>query len=71
MVLRYMRELGPITAWEAMRDLGCTRLAARIYDLRRAGVNIVEKWEKSKNRFGETVQFKRYSVGQITQGELL
>ena len=32
---------GPITPMVALREYNCFRLAARIYDLRRKGVNIV------------------------------
>ncbi|MBQ0124741.1 MAG: helix-turn-helix domain-containing protein [Clostridiales bacterium] len=42
-VLRFMEQHGSITALEAMREIGCYRLAARISDLRRAGNNIVSE----------------------------
>ena len=32
-VLEYMKEFGSITPIEAMQDIGCMRLAARIADL--------------------------------------
>lgn len=34
-VLMYMRDFGSISPLEAMRDLGCMRLAARISDLKK------------------------------------
>ena len=34
MVLDYMRQFGSITQLEAIRDIGCMRLASRISDLR-------------------------------------
>ena len=36
-VLDYIEEYGGITQLEALRDLGCMRLASRISDLRRMG----------------------------------
>ena len=62
MVLRYMREYGSITPWEAMREFGCMRLGARIYDLKRMGVDINTETVTHKNLFGNTVRFARYSV---------
>ena len=38
-VLKYMRDFGSITQLEAMQDLGCMRLGARVYDLKREGYN--------------------------------
>lgn len=37
-VLKYMRDFGSITQLEAMQDLGCMRLGARVYDLKREGL---------------------------------
>lgn len=39
-ILRHLKSLGNITPVEALRDYGCFRLGARIYDLRRAGHEI-------------------------------
>ena len=43
MILRYMEETGGITPWEAMRDFGCMRLGARIFDMREKGIRIVNE----------------------------
>ena len=42
-VLHHLRHTGPITPLEALRQLGCMRLGARIYDLRRDGHVIVRE----------------------------
>ncbi len=67
-ILRYMKETGGITSWEAIKEFGCTRLSGRIYDLRRAGWRI--RWERvcGKNRYGETVKFKRYFLEEGQNG---
>ena len=42
-ILNYMKEHGSITSMEAFSRLGITRLSARIYDLRKDGVKIVQE----------------------------
>ena len=66
-VLQYIRDTGSITQADACRDLGCYRLSARIYDLRRLGYPIQSVIACTKNRYGETVTFKRYMLGPETQ----
>ncbi len=52
-----------ITALEALRDLGCYRLGARISELRSEGMNIDTVMEQSVSRItGEPVRFARYSL---------
>jgi hypothetical protein len=51
---------GWVSPLDAMRELGCMRLGARIYDLRRDGYAIEERWKESTNRFGDTVRFKEF-----------
>ena len=36
-IIEYLDKYGSITPLEALRDLGCFRLAARIYDIERKG----------------------------------
>ena len=61
-ILEYMHKYGSISAMEVFRDLGCTRLASRINDLRNQGYAIKSGFVTSKNRYGEKVSFKRYSL---------
>ena len=60
MVLAYMRRYGGITTLDAFVDLGCTRLSARIKDLKKAGYPVGKKQESSLNRFGKKVTYTRY-----------
>ncbi len=62
MILRYMQDTGSITPWEAMREFGCMRLGARIYDLKRRGVPIRRETVQDTNRYGKTVSYARYRV---------
>lgn len=59
-VLNYIDERGSITTLDAFRDLGITRLAARIHDLRREGIDIYGEMIEEENRFGEKVRFMCY-----------
>lgn len=61
-VLNYMEKFGSITQLEALTDLGIMRLASRISDLKKQDYKIKKEMVKSKNRFGDTVQFARYSL---------
>ena len=61
-VLKYMQDFGTITPVQAMQDLGCMRLGARIWDLRAAGHNITRRMVSSKNRYGEATTFAEYKL---------
>lgn len=61
-ILDYMDEFGGITQLEALRDLGCMRLASRISDLRKQGHIIKSERVSVKNRFGETCHIKKYRL---------
>lgn len=63
-VLDYMREFGSITALDAMRDLGCMRLASRISDIKKAGHPVHSTMEAVENRYGEKTYVKRYRLGE-------
>ena len=59
-VIRHLMTEGSITAWEAIKEYGSTRLSAIVYELRKKGWNIESEMVTSKNRYGNTVQFARY-----------
>lgn len=62
MVLQYMNDFGSITTMDAFMDLGCTRLPARISDLKDQGYKIADRVEVGKNRYGRKVNWKRYWI---------
>lgn len=72
LILKYMQDHGSITPADALRDCACMRLAARIYDLTRAGHKVMCEMEEVKNRFGETCRVARYSLEPVAmvQGSL-
>lgn len=59
-ILEYIEQFGSITQIDALRDIGCMRLASRISDLRSMGYDIVSEIIPVKNRYGETCHIKRY-----------
>ena len=61
-IMDYMERYGSITTYEAFLDLGETKLTTRISDLRRRGIEIEQKEETGKNRFGQPVRYMRYSL---------
>ena len=61
-VLEYINEFGSITQFEALRDLGVMRLAARIADLRQQGIPIQSETVTVKNRFDENCSVSRYRL---------
>lgn len=63
MIVDYMRKNGSITTMQAF-EMGITRLASRIHDLRGMGLDIESESVKSKNRYGEPVHFARYRFRQ-------
>lgn len=61
-ILLYIHEFGSITPMEAFRDLGITKLATRISEMSRQGIEFERQFVKAKNRFGEPVYYMRYSL---------
>ena len=66
MILEILESDGRITPLDALKELGCMRLSARIYDLRKLGYNIKKRIRTSVNRFGNYVQFAEYYMEKKT-----
>lgn len=60
-VLDYMEEHGGITSMEAF-ELGITRLSAVIFDLRKAGHHIKTNDVTTRNRYGQSTTYSRYTL---------
>lgn len=61
-IINYINEFGSITPMEAFADLGITKLATRVSEMRADGIKFDIKMLKSKNRFGKTVRFAEYRL---------
>ena len=57
----YIERFGSISPMEAFADLGITKLATRVSEMKEAGTPIVGEWETAKNRLGKQVRYMRYS----------
>lgn len=66
-IVLYIQKFGSISSMKAFRDLGITRLSARIHELMEEGYKFEETFETSKNRFGESVSYKRYRFQKETE----
>lgn len=60
LIKKHLNKKGSITSWEAIQRYGCTRLSAKIYDLRKEGMNIKTEHVTKKNRYGYLVTFAKY-----------
>ena len=67
-IKRHLEDYGSITSLEAVNEYGILRLAARVSDLKAQGLDISDKFESSKNRYGETVSYKRYFLRREMNG---
>lgn len=61
-IVAYCKQHGSITQMEATLELGCTRLGARVWDLKKRGYTVTDVWEESPDRFGDMSRYKRYYV---------
>ena len=62
LILNYLKKFRTITPYEAFKDLGITKLATRISEMRQEGYQFADVWVEDVNRFGENVRYKRYSL---------
>lgn len=61
-ILAHLQKHGSITPWEAIELFGCTRLGARIWDLKHDGHDIRTTMETGKDRYGEPTRYARYTL---------
>lgn len=59
-IVRHLETFGSITSLEAMRDYGILRLASRVSDLKKNGLQVRTEFVRGKNRFGESTCYARY-----------
>lgn len=70
MVLHYLETHKSITQMDAIREFGCTRLGARIWDLVHLdGIVIKREMETVVNRFGRPTTFARYWLKSLLSEE--
>ena len=70
LIRQHLLDGGSITGMEALRDFGCYRLASRISDLRREGLNIEKTMETGINKVtGKPVTYARYYLSKTETKE--
>lgn len=62
MVIAYLTENEEITTLDAYRQLGITRLSARIHDLREQGWEFETRVKKVKDRYGNKAWVTAYRI---------
>ena len=60
-IIEYITEFGSITPMQAFADLGITKLATRISEMRKDGMDFKIEMVSVKNRYGKSVSFAKYS----------
>lgn len=60
MVKKHLIEKGSITSWDAIKLYGETRLSAIIFNLRKAGLDIITSDIESVDRYGNTSRYAKY-----------
>ena len=63
-ILTYIRTFGSISPMEAFADLGITKLATRVSEMRKEGISFIKEPITTKNRFGRPVIFMRYRLDE-------
>lgn len=58
----YLLAGNSITSMEAFEKFGCTRLSARIFDMREKGINVVTEIVDGRNRYGSHCQYAKYYI---------
>ena len=63
-VLKYIRDFGKITSWDAYSELGVTQLASRIFELKQEGYIFTKTRISTKNRYGDDTHYDEYRLVQ-------
>ena len=64
-IIDYINQFGSITPMEAFADLGITKLATRVSEMKKDGITLKHESIKCKTRLGRTTHYTRYSFGKV------
>jgi hypothetical protein len=67
-IIEYITEFGSITPMQAFADLGITKLATRISEMRKDGMKFRIETMQCKNRYGKPVYYAKYSFAEVHNG---
>ena len=62
LISEHLIKYGSISSIEAIELFGCTRLSARISDLKKRGWPITSELAQAKNRYGHTTNYAVYRM---------
>ena len=65
LILQYIKDFGSITPMQAYADLGVTKLATRISEMRKDGMTFKIETVHGKNRYGKSTHYARYSMCEV------
>ena len=60
-IRKYIEDFGSITPMEAFNDLGITKLATRISEMRKRGEEFHIEMIPTKTRYGKATHYAKYS----------
>ena len=66
-ILEYIKEHGSITPMDAFYRYNITKLATRISEMRRMGINFIKVMETKSHEDGRTVRYMRYYLDEEGQ----
>ncbi len=59
-ILAVLESGGTLTALDALEDIGCSRLASRITDIKRRGYPVASRMVQRRNRYGRLCRVAEY-----------
>lgn len=66
-IIDYINQFGSISPMEAFADLGITKLATRVSEMKKDGITLKHESIKCKTRLGRTTHYTRYSFEEGTK----
>ena len=67
-ILQYIEDFGSITPMQAFADLGITKLATRISEMRKDGMEFRIDVVRGRNRYGKPTHYAKYSFTEVNNG---
>lgn len=61
-IIKYIKEHGSITTRQAMQELGCYRLASRVNEMRKFGINVASEMITVPDHNGKDTRVARYTI---------
>ena len=66
-IIDFVRENGSITTKQAMDEIGCYRLSARIDEMKKSGIPVERDMITVMNRHGKPCRVARYTIPGVAE----